>query len=152
MFDILVYLFENYFEAGNCPDPATLTRRLTMAGFEDDEITLALDWLSELSESNANRYPAGLAESRSIRHFSVEEMEVIDTEGCGFIFFLEQTGIINPLQRELLIERVIEMDGDYTSLEKIKLVVLFDLWMQNQLSEHTIVEKLFVVSDSRSRH
>ena len=152
MFDVLVYLFENYFEAGNCPDPATLTRKLTMAGFEDDEITLALDWLSELSESDVNRYPVSLVESRSFRHFSAEEMEIIDTEGRGFILFLEQAGIINPLQRELLIERVIEMDGDYASLEKIKLVVLFDLWMQNQLSEHTIVEKLFVVSDSRSRH
>lgn len=152
MFDILLYLFENYFEAGRCPDPATLTHKLTMAGFEDDEITLALDWLSGLSENDADRYPASLIESRSLRHFSAEEMEVIDIEGRGFILFLEQTGIINPLQRELLIERVIEMDGDHASLEKIKLVVLFDLWMQNRLSEHSIAEKLFVVSDSHSRH
>ncbi|MFZ1713158.1 MAG: DUF494 domain-containing protein, partial [Nitrosomonas sp.] len=43
-------------------------------------------------------------------------------------------------------------DGDHASLEKIKLVVLFDLWMQNRLSEHSIAEKLFVVSDSHSRH
>lgn len=149
MFDILVYLFENYFEAGNCPDPVTLTRKLKMAGFDNDEITLTLDWLSE---SDTNHYPESLAESRSFRHFSAEEIALIDIEGRGFIMFLEQSGVINPLQRELLIERVMEMDGDYTSLEKIKLVVLFDLWRQNQLSEHAIVEKLFVVSDSHARH
>ncbi|MFO7580859.1 DUF494 domain-containing protein [Nitrosomonas halophila] len=152
MFDILVYLFENYFETGNCPDPATLTRKLSMAGFDDEEITLALDWLSDFSGQDENRYPAGLAESNSIRYFTPQEMEIIDTEGRGFIHFLEQAGVINPLQRELLIDRVIRMDGDTSSLEKIKLVVLFDLWIQNQLTDRNIVERLFVVSDSHYRH
>lgn len=149
MFDILVYLFENYFETGNCPDPATLTRKLSMAGFEDDEITLALGWLSG---NNADRYPATMVESRSFRQFSAEEMAAIDTEGRGFILFLEQAGIINPLQRELLIERVLKMDGDHTSLEKIKLIVLFDLWIQNRQSEYMLVEKLFEASDSHPKH
>jgi Smg protein len=152
MFDILVYLFENYFDTGNCPDSATLTRKLSLAGFDDEEITLALDWLSDLSSHDVDRYPAGLAESGSMRYFTVEEMEIIDTEGRGFILFLEQAGVINPLQRELLIDRVIRMDGDTSSLEKIKLVVLFDLWIQNQLTDRNIVERLFVVSDSHHRH
>jgi len=152
MFDILVYLFENYFDAGNCPDSATLTRKLTMAGFDDEEITLALDWLSDLSRHDEEGYLDRLAESDSMRHFTEEEMEIIDTEGRGFIFFLEQAGVINPLQRELLIDRVIRMDGDTASIEKIKLVVLFDLWIQNQLTDRSIVEGLFVVSDSHQRH
>lgn len=95
MFDILVYLFENYFDAGNCPDSATLTRKLTMAGFDDEEITLALDWLSDLSRHDEEGYLAGLAESDSMRHFTEEEMEIIDTEGRGFIFFLEQAGVLS---------------------------------------------------------
>lgn len=152
MFDILVFLFENYFDTGNCPDSATLTRKLTLAGFNDKEITLALDWLSDLSSHDTDRYPAKLAESCSMRYFTVEEADIIDTEGRGFILFLEQAGVINPLQRELLIDRVIRMDGDTSSLEKIKLVVLFDLWMQSQLTDRNIVERLFVVSDSHYRH
>lgn len=152
MFDILVYLFENYFDTGNCPDSATLTRKLTMAGFDDEEITLALDWLSDLSSQDTDGYVARLAESDSMRHFTPEEMEIIDTEGRGFLFFLEQAGVLNPLQRELLIDRVIRMDGDTSSIEKIKLVVLFDLWIQNQLTDRNIVERLFIVSDSQQRH
>lgn len=152
MFDILVYLFENYFDAGNCPDSATLTRKLTMAGFDDEEITLALDWLSDLSRHDEEGYLARLTESNSMRHFTEEEMEIIDTEGRGFIFFLEQAEAINPLQRELLIDRVIRMDGDTSSVEKIKLVVLFDLWIQNQLTDRHIIEGLFVVNDSHQRH
>jgi len=152
MFDILVYLFENYFDTGSCPDSAVLTRKLTMAGFDDEEITLALDWLSEFSHRDTEGYLTGLAESNSMRHFTTEEMEIIDTEGRGFIFFLEQAGVINPLQRELLIDRVIRMNGDTSSVEKIKLVVLFDLWIQDQPTDSHTIEKLFVVSDSHQRH
>ena len=38
MFEILYYLFENYFDSGSYPDSATLTRKLTMAGFNDEDI------------------------------------------------------------------------------------------------------------------
>lgn len=153
MFDILVYLFENYFDAGNCPDSATLTRKLTMAGFDDEEITLALDWLSDLSHHGEEGYPDELAKSNSMRFFTDEEMEIIDTEGHGFILFLEQAGVVNPLQREILIDRVIRMDdSDTSSIEKIKLVVLFDLWIRNQLTDRGVVEGLFVVGDSLQRH
>lgn len=152
MFDILVYLFENYFDAGNCPDSATLTRKLTMAGFDDEEITLALDWLSDLSRYGEEGYLNDLAESNSMRYFTEEEMEIIDTEGRGFILFLEQAEVINPLQRELLIDRVIRMDGDIPSIEKIKLAVLLNLWIQNQLTDRGIIEGLFIVSDSHQRH
>ena len=79
-------------------------------------------------------------------------MEKIDTEGRGFIFFLEQAGIINPLQRELLIDRVLTMDENSSSLEKIKLIVLTELWIQNQLTDDAILEKLLIVSDSHYRH
>jgi Smg protein len=79
-------------------------------------------------------------------------MEVIDNEGRGFILFLEQAGILNPLQRELLIDRVFKMNGNNSSLEKIKLVVLLDLWIQNQLTDLNILEKLFIASNPRYRH
>jgi len=34
MFDILVFLFENYFHAGAYPDQETLSKRLFAAGFD----------------------------------------------------------------------------------------------------------------------
>ena len=152
MFDILVYLFENYFDSGSYPDSATLTRKLTMAGFANDEINQALDWLSDLAHSDTGSYPDSLIENDSIRCYSAIEMEQIDTEGRGFISFLEQNNIINPLQRELLIDRVLTMDENTSSIEKIKLIVLTELWIQNQLSDHEALEKLLIVSDSQYRH
>ena len=152
MFDILYYLFENYFDSGSYPDSETLTRRLVLAGFDDEEIHQALDWLSELARQDTGNYPAFLAENDSFRCFSTIEMEKIDTEGRGFIIFLEHAKIINPLQRELLIDRVIAMDEDSSSLDKIKLIVLTELWVQNQLSDDAVLEKLLIVSDSHYRH
>ncbi len=152
MFDILVYLFENYFDSGSYPDSATLTRKLTMAGFANDDINQALDWLSDLARHDTGNYPATLAENNSFRCYTPFEIERIDTEGRGFIAFLEQAGMLNPLQRELLIDRVLAMDEGTASLEKIKLIVLTELWIQNQLTDHSILEKLLIVSDSHYRH
>jgi Smg protein len=79
-------------------------------------------------------------------------MEKIDAEGRGFIMFLEQAGILNPLQRELLIDQVLAMDENTPSLEKIKLIVLTQLWMKNQLTDQTIIEKLLLANDSYCLH
>jgi len=152
MFDILYYLFENYFDSGSYPDSETLTRKLSMAGFDDEDIHQALDWLSELARQDIGNYPATLADNDSFRCFSTLEMEKIDTEGRGFIVFLEQAKIINPLQRELLIDRVLSMDEENSSLDKIKLIVLTELWIQNQLSDDMVLEKLLIVSDSHYKH
>ena len=37
MFDILVYLFENYVHADACPEPAQLARKLTAEDLEDKQ-------------------------------------------------------------------------------------------------------------------
>ena len=39
VFDVLVYLYENYGAPHACPDADSLTKRLTAAGFDDEEIT-----------------------------------------------------------------------------------------------------------------
>ncbi len=152
MFDILIYLFENYFDSGNYPDSATLSRKLVLAGFDNDEISQTLDWLSNLAEQDSGDYPVTLSQNDSFRCYAQIEMEKIDTEGQGFIMFLEQTGVINPLQRELLIDQVLTMDEDTTSIEKIKLIVLTELWIKNQLTEQTILEKLLITHDGYYQH
>ncbi|NBU88669.1 MAG: DUF494 domain-containing protein [Betaproteobacteria bacterium] len=53
MFDVLVYLYENYWRPDACPDPRQLTRKLVAVGFESDEIQDALDWLAGLTASSA---------------------------------------------------------------------------------------------------
>ena len=42
MFDILVYLFKNYYTPQACPTADVLAKRLAAAGFEYDDIGAAL--------------------------------------------------------------------------------------------------------------
>jgi Smg protein len=48
MFEVLVYVYENYWQGDACPAPRQLSRKLIAAGFESDEIEAALNWLSGL--------------------------------------------------------------------------------------------------------
>ena len=38
MFEVLVYVYENYWQGDACPAPRQLSRKLIAAGFESDEI------------------------------------------------------------------------------------------------------------------
>jgi len=49
MFDVLVFLYENYSALSACPDFESLTRRLADAGFDEDEIADAMVWLHGLA-------------------------------------------------------------------------------------------------------
>ena len=45
MFDVLVYLYENYWRPDACPEPKQLSRKLSAVGFEAEEINDALNRL-----------------------------------------------------------------------------------------------------------
>ena len=64
MFDILVYLVENYFHNGQLPDAETITKRLSAAGFEDDDISEALTWLSGFGQPEESGGGEAFAQSR----------------------------------------------------------------------------------------
>ncbi len=48
MFEVLVYVYENYWHGDACPELNRLARKLTAAGFEAEEINEALVWLDGL--------------------------------------------------------------------------------------------------------
>ena len=60
MFDVLVYLFENYYQTETYPDQDTLERKLHAAGFENDDIQDALDWLNTLTDLPKEALPESL--------------------------------------------------------------------------------------------
>ncbi|TFW08529.1 DUF494 family protein, partial [Oxalobacteraceae bacterium OM1] len=68
MFDILVYLYETYYRPDACPEPAALARKLSAIGFDDIEISEALDWLSGLTEM-ACEEPPDAAASTGTRYY-----------------------------------------------------------------------------------
>lgn len=139
MIDVLVFLFENYFDFKSRPAPDALVRKLSAAGFEADEISLALDWLNELKTARPVNF---VADPRAIRIFTDAEQSKLSQECLDFVVFLESSGVVNPPLRELILDRAMGIEDDPVSLEKLKIIVLMVLWSQDQDIEPLIIEEL----------
>ncbi|MDP2027908.1 DUF494 family protein [Sulfuriferula sp.] len=142
MLEILIYLFENYPQVELAPDRDALALKLMAAGFNGDEIDHALDWFSDLSTLNSAAYPDSLVTSRATRFYADVEQARLDTESQGLLMFLEQAGILNPLQREWVIDRVLALDEDDITPEKIKWIALMVLWSQNPNQDYLLLEDM----------
>ena len=131
--DILIYLFENYFDAdtedGFEPDRETLKLELEKAGFPGSEVERALCWLEDLAADHPARLPPSPT-SRAIRVFAALEQARLDTDCRGYLVHLEQVGILSPMQRELVIDRLMALEGDEIDIDKLKWVVLMVLFSQ----------------------
>ena len=138
MFEVLVYLFENYFEANVRPDHNTLTRELSAAGFELDDIERAVDWFSTL-ENMAYEAEDAAVEPSGWRIYSEEESSKIKDESRGFLMFMEQAGVMLPSQRELVIDRAMALSNTPVGLEEIKWIVLMTLWNQGKTNDYLFI-------------
>ncbi len=142
MFDILVFLFENYFHAGAYPDQETLSKRLSAAGFDSRDISQALTWLSGLERVGRSGSRSNSLPSKGFRFYTEPELITLTAEARGFLLFLESAGVISVLQRELIIERVVALDEPAVDLDKVKLIVLMVLWNQNETLDSLVLEEL----------
>mgnify|MGYP000380322149 CR=1 FL=1 len=147
MFDILMYLFENYIhsEAEVMVDHDILTDELTRAGFHQDEIYKALKWLEKLAAlQDVEAYPFVTRDiSSSFRVYTKEEMLLLDTECRGFIMFLEQVNLLDFTTREMVVDRVMELDTQDFSLDDLKWVILMVLFnIPGQESAYSQMEDL----------
>jgi len=121
MFDILLYLYDNYLVMDQHPDPEVLSRKLTAAGFEAAEIDRALDWLSSLDTLTPE---APLPPTSGTRIYSREEQSRIDTEGLSFLSFLESSGLLPAEAREWVLDRALALDDSEIPADKIKWIAL----------------------------
>ncbi|CAN5219901.1 DUF494 domain-containing protein [soil metagenome] len=150
MFDVLVYLYETYYRPDACPDSAALAKKLSAVGFEDDEISKALGWLTDLAETTQQlsvQYPQQTAFSFGTRIYVVQELDALGTAAVGFIQFLEAAKVINPIQREIIIERALAVSDSHISLDKLKVIVLMVLWSQGQEPDGLMFDELFLDED-----
>ena len=149
MFDILVYLYENYYRPDACPEPAALARKLSAVGFDDVEISEALVWLTDLN-AMAGAEQVLTASSTGTRFYVQQEYDVLGTAAIGFIQFLESAKVLSPLQREIVIERALALDEAPVTLGKLKVIVLMLLWSQGKEPDALMFDDLFGSDDDLS--
>ena len=151
MFEILMYLFESYFDAGSYPEPDKLSRKLSAAGFEEEEISDALTWLSALQQQNPDSYPDSL-EHTGPRHFAVLELQLISFEARQFLLFAEQQHLISAVEREMIIDRSVALKHENLALDKLKLIMLMVLWNRHQDLDPLLIEELLTPLHSEQLH
>lgn len=158
MFDILMYLFESFIhsETEIRLDQDELTDELVRAGFHHDEIYKALAWLEKLAalqETDKIPYLTRAVNSGVHRIYTHEEALRLDTECRGFLLFLEQVGVLDPLTREMVVDRVMEIDAQEFCLEDLKWVVLMVLFnVPGKENAYAQMEDLLFVEVSGAIH
>lgn len=149
MFDVLVYLYENYGALNACPDGDALTKRLAAAGFDEDEISDAIAWLQGLQqvtqESQVLRQPTAGA----FRVYAGFEIGRLGAEAVTFLSFLEARGELSPTQREIVVERALAIDESPVPLTKLKVIVLMVLWSQQADIDILLIDELLDDGEDR---
>jgi Smg protein len=151
MFEILMYLFESYFDAGSYPEVDKLERKLSAAGFEEEEISEALTWLSALQQQSPECYPAAI-EVQGIRHFAEMEVSRISFEARQFLLFAEQQGFIGAIEREMIIDRAVALQHENLAVDKLKLIMLMVLWNRQEDLDPLLIEELLAPLHSTQLH
>jgi Smg protein len=169
MFEVLVYVYENYWQGDACPEPRQLGRKLTAAGFEADEIEAALTWLNGLHVAAHNTRASGLSEEEasprperpvllqaqspdSLRVYSVAEQDHLGAETLGFVSFLESAGVLPPHMREIVMDRAMAAPGDPLALDDLKIIVLMVYWSVGEEPDALVLDELCEDSGHRVAH
>ncbi len=132
MFEVLMFLFENYMHENVAlkMDNADIFIELERIGFDRYEIDRALNWLDGLVEIQTAVLSGSQLTTQSLRHYLPEESERLGVEGKGFLLYLEQLSIIDPVTREIAIDRIMALDVREVDVARIRWVVLMVLFNQ----------------------
>jgi Smg protein len=150
--DVLMYIFEQFQDQEYVviDEANKLATELTEVGFSDVEIDSALDWIDglvDLREQAQTATGEPVTPSFSNRIFSDQECQVLSQRSRGFLYHLEQQGVLDPTSREIVIERTLALNMLEVDIEQVKwitMMVLFNLpgresacaWFEN--SDHQI--------------
>ena len=140
MFEVLVFMFENYFAHHAMPDSEVLTQELSAAGFAQSDISGAVCWFDEM-KTMLNQPPAIYNHQHSAtRIFATLELKKIKTESISFILFLQQADVINDVERDLIIDRAMALKQQHIHIEEMRWITMIALWNAGREKDYLFVE------------
>ena len=176
MFEVLVFVYENYWQGDHCPELEHLGRKLSAHGFDDDEIDQALHWLDGLSQATQGVQIDKLAADGSaatitvhsdaddnmlapsadaMRVYTVAEQDQLGAACLGFISFLESARALPPRMREIAIDRAMAAPtavGEPVALDEFKIIVLMVYWSTGVEPDALVLDELCDQDAGRVAH
>lgn len=143
MYDVLVYVYENYFTPANCPKLEDLALRLIAAGFEHDDIHDAMSWLHRLSVNTERQKVEQLTiTTDATRVYNSYEQYKLGINGISFLYYMETSGALSPTMRETIINCALEAPQDTLILSEFKILALMVMWSQEQEINDLLLDEL----------
>lgn len=159
MFEVLVFVYENYWRGDSCPELPQLERKLSAHGFEADEIHQALVWLDGLNlAAQGTSLPEQIgaestpASADSLRIYSSAEQSHLGAECLGFITFLESAGVLPAAMREIVVDRAMAVPEGPVPLDALKIIVLMVYWRFGHEPDALILDELCEDTEGRLPH
>ncbi len=157
MFEVLVYVYENYWPGDDCPVSPQLMRKLSAVGFEDDDVQEALTWLTALNLATGEcrlEPQAGIESAAdSLRVYSVKEQNQLGAECLAYLACLERAGYLSALQREIVLERAsAARHGPTLALDDLRIIVRMVYWSQGIEPDALLRDELCDARGSRLAH
>ncbi len=140
MFEVLVFMFENYFADQAMPDDETLEQELSEAGFNQHDILGAFDWCKNMKSVLNTPELDYSHQSTATRLFTKSELKKINTESLGFLIFLQQANVISDMERDLILDRAMALKQTQITIEETRWITMMALWSQGRDKDYSFVE------------
>ncbi|VWX59770.1 Protein Smg homolog [Burkholderiales bacterium 8X] len=170
MFEVLVFVYENYWRGDACPEPEQLGRKLSAHGFDGEEIRDALRWLDGLSLATQGVRFTRKADGSAVvgtrsageipipsspdamRVYSSAEQEHLGAACLGFISFLEASAVLPADMREIVVDRAMATSGEPVSLDELKIIVMMVYWSTGIEPDTLVLDELCADPSTRTAH
>lgn len=158
MFEVLAFVYENYWHGDACPELPALQRKLDAVGFDDDEIQDALIWLEELKNATHSLASGAAGTSceraeplspattddlvEALRIFTPAEQARLGCQGWGLMAFLVSAGVLPWHRLELVMERAMATSVGELAVDDLKLIVLMVFWSLGEEPDALVLDEL----------
>ncbi len=129
--DVLLYLFEYYSEEPGLSksNETQIKKELVLAGFKQDAIEHAMDWVDVFNKS-PNKIDIEKPKKHSVRILSDSEKSLMNEECQNYITRLERFGLLPPLKREVLIDKLTSIGFEPLDIEVVKALSILMLFQE----------------------
>ena len=140
MYEVLVFMFENYFSNHALHEENVIEQELAAAGFDESAISNAFDWYNQLKVMMKQPVASQMEYVQCSRMFAEAELDKIDTESLGFLLFLEQAKVINSSERDMIMDRAMALNGKTVNLEQTRWITMMAMWSDGREKDYLFVE------------
>ena len=140
MFEVLVFIFENYIAHHALPDDDVMTQELSAAGFNQKDIQGAVGWFQEMKSMLTHPPAVYSHQHTATRILTDSELKKINIESISFVLFLQQANVINDVERDLIIDRAMALKQEQVNIEEMRWITMIALWNEGREKDYLFVE------------